>query len=98
MSLKFFYCVRAASRLFRFAGTKRMPALAFACTFAPLTTSAPAQTPPTAEAGAEVYALRCSPCHGVDLNNTSGGQVFDLRRLRPTEHDRFVEFGDQRQG
>ena len=91
MSLKLFYCVRSASRLFRFAGTKRTPALAFACAFTPLTTPAPAQTPPTAEAGAEVYALRCSPCHGVDLNNTSGGQVFDLRRLRPTEHDRFVD-------
>ena len=48
------------------------------------------QTASTAEAGAAVYALRCSPCHGVDLNNTSGGQVFDLRRLRPDEHDRFV--------
>src|ERR1700688_4796964 len=41
-------------------------------------------------AGADIYALRCSGCHGVDLNNTSGGQVFDLRRLRPDEHDRFV--------
>ena len=47
-----------------------------------------AETP--AEAGAAVYALRCSPCHGIDLKNTSGGQVFDLRRLRPDEHDRFV--------
>jgi mono/diheme cytochrome c family protein len=52
---------------------------------------APAQTPPTAEAGAVVYGLRCSGCHGIDLHNTSGGQVFDLRRLRPTEHDRFVD-------
>jgi mono/diheme cytochrome c family protein len=43
-----------------------------------------------ADAGAIVYALRCSGCHGVDLNNTSGGQVFDLRKLRPDEHDRFV--------
>jgi len=43
-----------------------------------------------ARAGAEVYALRCSGCHGVELNNTSGGGVFDLRKLRPDEHDRFV--------
>ena len=48
------------------------------------------QPAPTAEAGAAVYGLRCSPCHGVDLKNTSGGQVFELRRLRPDEHDRFV--------
>jgi mono/diheme cytochrome c family protein len=64
--------------------------LALAATLMLTAASARGQTPPTAEAGAAVYALRCSPCHGVDLNNTSGGQVFDLRRLRPDEHDRFV--------
>jgi len=45
---------------------------------------------PLAQAGAAVYALRCSGCHGVDLNNTGGGQVFDLRRLRPDDRERFV--------
>jgi mono/diheme cytochrome c family protein len=44
-----------------------------------------------AEAGAAVYALRCSSCHGEGLNNTSGGWSFDLRKLRPDEHDRFVD-------
>jgi mono/diheme cytochrome c family protein len=44
-----------------------------------------------AEQGAALYALRCSGCHGNDLLNTSGGWSFDLRRLRPDEHDRFVE-------
>ncbi len=91
MSLKLFRCVRSASRLFRFACAKRGQSFVFACVVALLITPARAQTSPTAEAGAEVYALRCSPCHGVDLNNTSGGQVFDLRRLRPAEHDRFVD-------
>jgi cytochrome c6 len=43
-----------------------------------------------AEAGAAIYANRCAGCHGDDLNNTSGGWSFDLRRLRPDEHDRFV--------
>src|SRR5450631_3264220 len=52
---------------------------------------APARGETPAQAGAAVYALRCSGCHGVDLRNTSGGQVFDLRRLRPDEHDRFVD-------
>jgi len=52
--------------------------------------SAPGRGQTLADAGATVYALRCSGCHGVDLNNTSGGGVFDLRKLRPDEHDRFV--------
>jgi mono/diheme cytochrome c family protein len=41
--------------------------------------------------GATLYALRCSGCHGEQLRNLSGGWSFDLRRLRPDEHDRFVE-------
>jgi len=44
-----------------------------------------------AEKGAELYAARCSGCHGENLHNTSGGWSFDLRRLEPNEHDRFVE-------
>jgi mono/diheme cytochrome c family protein len=43
------------------------------------------------EAGAEIYAQRCAGCHGEHLNNASGGGSFDLRRLRPDEHDRFVD-------
>jgi mono/diheme cytochrome c family protein len=43
-----------------------------------------------AEAGAVIYANRCAGCHGEELHNTSGGWSFDLRRLRPDEHDRFV--------
>jgi mono/diheme cytochrome c family protein len=43
------------------------------------------------EKGAAVYALRCESCHGQDLRNTSGGWSFDLRKLKPAEHDRFVE-------
>lgn len=44
-----------------------------------------------AEAGAAIYTLRCAGCHGENLNNVSGGWSFDLRKLRPDEHDRFVE-------
>jgi mono/diheme cytochrome c family protein len=44
-----------------------------------------------AEKGAVIYAQRCSPCHGEDLNNVSGGWSFDLRRLHSDEHDRFVD-------
>jgi mono/diheme cytochrome c family protein len=46
---------------------------------------------PLAEKGAQIYVDRCSGCHGENLRNTSGGWSFDLRRLRPDEHDRFVE-------
>ena len=43
-----------------------------------------------AAAGAELYANRCSGCHGEELRNMTGGQVFDLRRLHSDDHDRFV--------
>jgi mono/diheme cytochrome c family protein len=43
------------------------------------------------EAGAEIYMQRCAGCHGENLRNVSGGWSFDLRRLRPDEHDRFVD-------
>jgi mono/diheme cytochrome c family protein len=43
------------------------------------------------EKGASLYQLRCEGCHGVNLRNTSGGWSFDLRKLKPDEHERFVE-------
>jgi mono/diheme cytochrome c family protein len=42
------------------------------------------------EQGAAVYQLRCSGCHGENLINLSGGWSFDLRKLRPDQHDQFV--------
>jgi cytochrome c6 len=44
-----------------------------------------------AEKGAALYAQRCEGCHGQGLRNTSGGWSFDLRKLKPDEHERFVE-------
>ena len=44
-----------------------------------------------AEEGAQIYENYCSNCHGEELRNTSGGVTFDLRKLRPDEHDRFLE-------
>jgi len=41
-------------------------------------------------AGATIYGNYCSNCHGDELRNTSGGATFDLTRLRPADHDRFV--------
>jgi mono/diheme cytochrome c family protein len=43
------------------------------------------------EKGAAIYALRCAGCHGEELHNLSGGWSFDLRRLRPEQHDQFVQ-------
>lgn len=40
--------------------------------------------------GAMIYADYCSSCHGEELRNTSGGVTFDLRRLHPDEHPRFL--------
>jgi mono/diheme cytochrome c family protein len=42
------------------------------------------------ESGATIYQDYCSSCHGEELRNTNGGVTFDLRRLRPQDHDRFV--------
>lgn len=53
--------------------------------------AAPAADQALVQKGASLYQLRCEGCHGEALRNTSGGWSFDLRRLRPDEHDRFVE-------
>jgi len=42
------------------------------------------------ERGAAIYGDYCASCHGDGLRNTSGGATFDLRRLRPEDHDRFL--------
>jgi mono/diheme cytochrome c family protein len=43
------------------------------------------------ERGDTLYHNRCAGCHGEQLKAFAGGPAFDLRRLRPDEHDRFVE-------
>ncbi len=50
--------------------------------------AADAQDDVKIEAGANVYAARCATCHGDDLVN-SGGQAFDLKRLKADERPRF---------
>jgi len=67
-----------------------MPRL-FAAVLILSSTPAIAQDKPAAtEAGAAIYDDYCSRCHGDGLRNTSGGVTFDLRRLQPNEHERFV--------
>jgi len=67
------------------------PWLLLACAFA--ITGAHAQTAPRKDgidAGARIYQDYCATCHGDELKNTSNGVTYDLRRLRPDEHPRFV--------
>jgi len=48
-----------------------------------------AADPGNVAAGERLYADYCSSCHGDELRNASGGVTFDLRRLRPADHQRF---------
>ena len=65
--------------------------LGAACALAPIWSVAGPEThAEKVVAGAAIYADSCAHCHGEQLHNTSGGVTFDLRRLRPDEHARFV--------
>ena len=59
--------------------------------FALVSTAAAVHADAKVEAGASIYGDYCSSCHGEQLRNTSGGVTFDLRRLRPEDHDRFAK-------
>ncbi len=54
-----------------------------------LTVPALAQDRAKIEAGAEVYDMHCSTCHGERLRNT--GAAFDLLQLKPNERERFEQ-------
>jgi mono/diheme cytochrome c family protein len=43
------------------------------------------------ETGEKVYGDYCASCHGDELRNTSGGVTFDLRRLRASDHERYLD-------
>jgi len=49
--------------------------------------SAAAQEQAASEAGEELFAEHCSPCHGEKLR--ASGAAFDLRELRAGERARF---------
>ena len=55
------------------------------------TIAAPAGAQSLVEKGDTLYHNRCAGCHGEQLKAFAGGPAFDLRRLRPDEHDRFAE-------
>jgi mono/diheme cytochrome c family protein len=52
-----------------------------------------AQEPPSfpkeqVAAGAELYAVNCSPCHGARM--LDAGAAFNLRKFPPDQRERFV--------
>jgi mono/diheme cytochrome c family protein len=67
----------------------RMTAVSLACALIVPIRLADAGSP-SVQTGAMVYLDYCSSCHGDELRNTSGGVTFDLRRLQPRDHDRFI--------
>ena len=47
-----------------------------------------AQRPEPSQAGAELYARNCSPCHGARMLDPQG--AFDLRKFPRDQRERFV--------
>ncbi len=45
-------------------------------------------TPEQISAGAEIYAVNCSPCHGARLEGL--GSAFDLRKFPRDQRERFI--------
>ena len=48
----------------------------------------PAPTPEQIKAGAELFAVNCSPCHGPRMEGAES--AFDLRKFPPGERTRFL--------
>src|SRR5262245_48375391 len=44
-------------------------------------------TPEQIRAGAEIYSINCSPCHGARLQGV--GSAFDLKKFPPDQRERF---------
>ena len=45
-------------------------------------------TPDQISAGAEIYAVNCSPCHGARMQEP--GSAFNLRKFPPDQRERFI--------
>ena len=61
--------------------------LALALTRAPATAQE-SFPPEQIQAGAELYARNCSPCHGPRMQDPES--AFDLRKFPHNAHDRFI--------
>jgi mono/diheme cytochrome c family protein len=67
-----------------------IPSLALAIALAASVSRASADDAATAK-GERIYENYCATCHGEQLQNNSAGLTFDLRRLKPDEHARFID-------
>jgi mono/diheme cytochrome c family protein len=65
-------------------------ALAFLLMRIPTTSAEEAQkfTPEQVRAGAEIYAVNCSPCHGSRMRDP--GSAFNLRNFPLDQRERFI--------
>jgi mono/diheme cytochrome c family protein len=79
-----------ASRRSSAATGSLRPAFAGILLATSMTASAPAEDATTdrIRAGAEIYAVNCSPCHGPRMQGSES--AFDLRKFPPDQHDRFL--------
>jgi len=80
-------CVVAGQR----PATMRLATLAIALASVSVCAPAPAEESFPQEqisAGAELYEVNCSPCHGAHMGDP--GAAFNLRKFPSDQHDRFV--------
>jgi mono/diheme cytochrome c family protein len=78
------------SRQFLDAGEMLLHLLAFLCSAFSCSLPGLAAEAVDVAVGERLYADYCSSCHGEELRNTSGSVTFDLRRLRPGDHDHYL--------
>jgi mono/diheme cytochrome c family protein len=63
-------------------------AVALSCTTAAAEGPPEGITPKHVEAGAEIYAVNCSPCHGTRMQDAES--AFDLRKFPRDQRERFI--------
>jgi mono/diheme cytochrome c family protein len=71
----------------------KRPALSIAAALVLMPAPAPAEeaqkvTPEQISAGAEIYSVNCSPCHGARMQDP--GSAFNLRKFPHDQRERFM--------
>jgi mono/diheme cytochrome c family protein len=75
-------------------GSMRLVVLSIAMALSLTPTPAPSEeaekiTPDQIAAGAEIYSINCSPCHGARMQDA--GSAFNLRKFPHDQRERFVK-------
>jgi mono/diheme cytochrome c family protein len=63
-------------------------AVALSCAAAAAQSPPDGSTPQPVDAGARIYAVNCSPCHGTRMQDAES--AFDLRKFPRDQRERFV--------